>query len=107
MGTIFNDDAEGEDKEREKKKGEEIGCEGGCSFSEKLRRTAKVIEARVVVGHGGGHVGFAGFLRSTAVRGEFPVTETGNWRVNDRDAGRQRELKLSKERVKRVILILN
>lgn len=54
LGTIFNDDPEGEDKEREKKKGEEIGCEGGCSFSEKLRRTAEVIEARVVVGHSGG-----------------------------------------------------
>lgn len=54
MGAIFDDHAEGEDKEREKKEGEEIGCEGGRSFSKKLGRTAEVIEARMVVGHGGG-----------------------------------------------------
>lgn len=54
LGAIFDDDAKGEDEEGKEKEGEEIGCEGGRSFFEKLGRTAEIIEARMIVGHGGG-----------------------------------------------------
>ena len=68
LGAIFDDNAEGEDEKGKEKEGEEIRCEGGGSFFEKLGRTAEVIEARMIVGHGGRYVGFAGYFSSTTVR---------------------------------------